>query len=37
MLAIVVMGDPTVPFLITNTPRCREGSYSFPLIAPLYL
>ena len=32
----VVEGDPTAPFSIASTPRCRGGRYSFPWIAPLY-
>ena len=35
-LAIVVEGDSKAPFLIATKLRCREGRYSFPLIAPLY-
>ena len=33
----VVEGDPKAPFLIATGLRCREGSYSFPWIAPLTL
>ena len=36
-LATVVVGDQKAPFPIATTPRCREGHYSFPWIAPLYL
>ena len=35
-LASVVEGDLKATFSIATTPRCREGRYSFPLIAPLY-
>ena len=35
-LAIVVEGDQRANFSIATTPRCREGRYSFPWIAPLY-
>ena len=35
-LATIVEGDPKAPFSIATTPRCREGRYSFPWIAPLY-
>ena len=35
-LATVVKDDLKAPFLIATTPRCREGCYSFPWIAPLY-
>ena len=35
-LATIVEGDPKAPFSIATTPRCREGRYSFPRIAPLY-
>ena len=35
-LATVVEGDSKAPFLIDNTPICKEGRYSFPWIAPLY-
>ena len=31
----VVEGDPKVPFSIATTPRCKEGCYYFPWIAPL--
>ena len=34
--AIVVEGDRKAPFSIASTPKCREGRYSFSLIAPLY-
>ena len=29
--------DPKAPFSIATPPRCREGRYSFPWIAPLPL
>ena len=29
-LATVVEGDPTDPFSIATTPRCREGATPFP-------
>ena len=35
-LATIVEGYPKTPFSIATTPRCREGRYSFPWIAPLY-
>ena len=35
-LATIVEGDPKAPFSIATTPRCREGRYSIPRIAPLY-
>ena len=35
-LVAVVAGDVKVPFSIATTPRCKEGCYSFPCIAPLY-
>ena len=35
-LATIVEGDSKAPFSIATTPRCREGRYSFPRIAPLY-
>ena len=35
-MATVVEGDLKTPFSIATTPRCREGRYSFPWIAPLY-
>ena len=35
-LATVVEGDSKAPFSIATTPRCREGRYSFPKIAPFY-
>ena len=35
-LATVVEGDQKAPFSKATTPRCREGHYSFPWIAPLY-
>ena len=35
-LATVVEGDKKAPFSIATTPKCREGRYSFPWIAPLY-
>ena len=34
--ATVVEADPKAPFSVGTTPRCREGCYSFPRIAPLY-
>ena len=36
LLATVVEGNRKAPFSIATTPRCREGRYSFPWIAPLY-
>ena len=36
-LATVVKANQKVPFSIATTPRCREGCYSFPWIAPLPL
>ena len=33
----VVQCDPTIPFPIATSPRCREGRYFFPWIAPLIL
>ena len=36
-LATIVEGDQKAPFLIATTPRGREGRYSFPWIAPLYI
>ena len=30
------VGDLKAPFSIATTPKCREGRYSFPWIAPLY-
>ena len=36
-LAIVVEGDQKAPLSIGNTQKYREGRYSFPWIAPLYL
>ena len=36
-LVVVVEGDLMAPFSIATTTRCREGRYSFPWIAPLYL
>ena len=35
-LATVVEGDQKAPFSVASTPRCREGPYFFPRIAPLY-
>ena len=35
-LMTVVEGHPKAHFSVAFTPRCRGGSYSFPLIAPLY-
>ena len=35
-LAILIKGDSKAPFSIATTPRCREGCYSIPRIAPLY-
>ena len=35
-LTTVVECDQQTPFSIATTPRCREGHYSFPWIAPLY-
>ena len=35
-LATIVEGDPRAPFSIATPPRCTEGRYSFPWIAPLY-
>ena len=35
-LASIVEGEPKAPFSIATTPRCKEGRYSFPWIAPLY-
>ena len=35
-VATVVKGDPKAPFLISTTPRCKEGSCLFSLIAPFY-
>ena len=35
-LVTVVGGHPKSPFLITTTPKCRGGRYSFPWITPLY-
>ena len=31
-----VEGNRKAPFSIDTTPKCREGRYSFPWIAPLY-
>ena len=36
-LAILVEADPKAPFSIATTSQCREGRYSIPRIAPLYL
>ena len=33
---IVVKEDPKAPFSIATTPKCREGYYYFPWIAPFY-
>ena len=33
----VLLADQKVPFTLINTPRCREGHYSFLLIHPLTL
>ena len=35
-LTTIVEGNPMSLFSIATTPRCREGCYSFPWIAPLY-
>ena len=35
-LATVVEGDQKAPFSIATTPRCKDGCYSIPWIAPLY-
>ena len=35
-LATVVEGHPMAPYSLTTTPKCKEGRYSFPWIAPLY-
>ena len=35
-LATIVESDQKAPFSIATTPRCSEGRYSFPWIAPLY-
>ena len=35
-LATFIEGDPKAPFSIATTPRCREGCYFIPRIAPLY-
>ena len=35
-MATVVKADQKAPFSIATTLRCREGCYSFPLIATLY-
>ena len=35
-LANLVECDQKALFSTANTPRCREGRYSFPWIAPLY-
>ena len=35
-LATLVEGSPKAHFSIATTPRCREGRYSIPWIAPLY-
>ena len=32
----LVEGDLKAPFSIATTPRCKEGRYSIPWIAPLY-
>ena len=36
MLATIVEGDQKAAFSIATTPKCKEGRYSFPWIAPLY-
>ena len=36
-LATIVKGGPKAPFSTATIPRCREGHYFFPWIAPLYL
>ena len=33
---ILVESDSKAPFSIATTPRCREGRYFIPWIAPLY-
>ena len=33
-LAVLVESDSKTPFSIAATPRCREGRYSIPWIAP---
>ena len=35
-LATEVKGNPKAPFSIAIEPRCMEGRYSFPWIAPVY-
>ena len=35
-LATLVEDDPKALFSIATAPRCREGCYSIPWIAPLY-
>ena len=35
-LVTLVKGEPKALFSIATTPRCREGHYSIPRIAPLY-
>ena len=35
-LTTLVEGDPKAPFSIATIPRCKEGRYSIPWIAPLY-
>ena len=36
-LSTDVVSDPKAPFSIATTLRCREGRYSIPRIALLYL
>ena len=36
-LPALIEGDPKALFSIATTPKCREGCYSFPWIAPLHL
>ena len=33
-LATLVEGNPQATFSIATTPKCREGRYSIPWIAP---
>ena len=35
-LSLLVEGDPKALFSIATTPKRREGTFSFPWIAPLY-
>ena len=35
-LATLVEGDQKAPFSIAPTPKCREGHYLIPRIAPIY-